>query len=247
MASSSWRTDCAARSVKDTLCEVDRRDFGGESLERPALVRTPDGRWRLYISIATPNTKHWRIDMLEADHPSEFAAAVPRTVLPGDDTVGVKDPVVHYDGGRWHLWASCHPLDIGDHEDRMTTWYATSDDGIDWRWRGPVLQPRAERWDARGVRMTSVIPVDGGLVATYDGRATAQENWEERTGVARGSLTPDGYFGPLVADETDPLSSPYLPGGLRYLSVVELPDGRHRLYYEATRADGAHELRTEQT
>ena len=39
--------------------------------------------------------------------------------------------------------------------------------------------------------------------------------------------------------------SPHTGRGLRYLSVVGIPDGGYRLYYEGTRADGAHELRTE--
>ncbi len=62
---------------------MDRDAFGGESLERPALVRTPEGRWRLYVSVATPDSKHWRVDLLEADDPANLADAPPRTVLPG--------------------------------------------------------------------------------------------------------------------------------------------------------------------
>jgi hypothetical protein len=130
----------------------------------------------------------------------------------------------------------------------MTTWYATSPDGLNWTWHGPVLCPRAGQWDARGVRVTAVMAGNGhgaGLVASYDGRASASENWEERTGVAFGSRADGGVFGPLHAESRAPLGSPYPPGGLRYLSVVALPDGGYRLYYEATRADGAHELRTE--
>ncbi|GAA5180728.1 hypothetical protein GCM10023322_13690 [Rugosimonospora acidiphila] len=224
---------------------IEKYRFGAESLERPALTVTPDGRWRLYISAATPGTKHWRVDLLEADAPENLPDAPAKTVLPGDDTIGVKDPVLLHDSGRWHLWASVHPLESDENADRMTTRYAISPNGVDWAWQGTVLQGQAGQWDARGVRLTSVLAHDDGLLASYDGRASAAENWEERTGTARGGRLPDGLFGALRADDAPPLGSPHPPNGLRYLSVLTLPDGRYRIYYEATRADGAHELRTE--
>jgi len=227
------------------IAEVPKESFGAESLERPAIVRTPDGRWRLYVSAATPGTKHWRVDLLEADTPAGLAAASPRTVLAGDDTIGIKDPVLHHDRHGWHLWASVHPLESWADADRMTTEYFTGPDGVRWTWRGTALAGRPGRWDGRGVRVSSVV-VDGDTVlAAYDGRATAGENWEERTGVARGVRRPDGSFGALTAEDREPLGSPHAPNGLRYLSVVTMADRRQRLYYEATRADGAHELRTE--
>jgi hypothetical protein len=222
------------------VVEVAKDRFGAESLERPALVHTPDGRWRLYVSCATPGTKHWRVDLLEADTVAGLGDAEPRTVLPGSDRDGVKDPVIRHDGQRWHLWASVHPLDDPGATDRMTTEHATSVDGVAWTWHGTALAGTPGSWDARGVRFAAVVLDGTNSWALYDGRATAEENWEERTGLA----VSDGN-GRFVATENGPLlQSPHPPHGLRYSEGVVLPDGGARWFYEATRSDGAHELRT---
>ena len=215
-----------------TIAALDKARFGAESLERPALVRTEAGRWRLYVCCATPGSKHWWIDVLEADDPAGLAEADPRTVFPGDDRTGVKDPVVRHAEGRWHAWICCHPLDEPDEEDRMTTAHATSEDGLAWEWHGTALAPRPGTWDARGARVTAVLP-DGR--ASYDGRATKEENFSERTGLARASGAP----GRLVQSAEEPVAS------VRYLDVLPLPGGGYRLYYEAPLRDESHELRTE--
>jgi hypothetical protein len=136
------------------------------------------------------------------------------------------------------MWVCCHPLDVPGAEDRMTTRLARSFDGLVWRVGDVVLAPRPGTWDARGARVTAVLGHDP-LEVLYDGRATAAENWHERTGVARGSLAG------LVAEDEPPTGSPHSDGALRYAAVVGLPGGGRRLYYELARPDGAHDLVTE--
>jgi hypothetical protein len=218
-----------------SVCTIDQARFGAQSMERPALVRTDEGRWRLYVCPAAPKpSKHWWIDVLEADDPTDFGTAEARTVFPGDELTGVKDPVVQRtaDGG-WQAWICCHPLDVPDEEDRMTTAYATSRDGLEWEWHGTVLAPRPGMWDARGARLTTVLP-DGR--AAYDGRATKEENWFERTGLAR--LT-GSRAGELEQTNDDAAVD------ARYLDVLPLPGGGYRIWDVARLPDESHELRTE--
>jgi hypothetical protein len=85
--------------------------------------------------------------------------------------------------------------------------------------------------DARGARVTAVLP-DGR--AAYDGRATRQQNFSERTGLA----VPADRPGALVPQGDEPV------GPMRYLDAVPRAGGGYRLYYESPLDDGSHELRT---
>ena len=227
----------------EDVAVINRRDLDTDSLERPALAVAPDGTWRLYLSCATPGTLHWTVDVIEAADPSAFDPAERRPVLDGGPAVAYKDPVIHPGsaGEPWCMWVCRHDVAVPGDADAMRTCYATSPDGLRWDMGAVALAGRPGHWDSRGARVTSVISLGERLVAYYDGRASFAENWEERTGVAVG-YSPDA----LAALGGEPAArSPWGSGALRYLSVVALPHGARRFYYELSRVDGSHDLCTE--
>jgi hypothetical protein len=135
------------------------------------------------------------------------------------------------------MWACRHDIIPAEDADRMDSWYATSPDGSSWSLKGQALGPRAAGWDRRGARITSVLPGESDRwVAFYDGRADAAENWEERTGLAAGPSP--AQFEPVGSEPL--VAAP----SIRYLSVVTF-DTHWLVYYEFSRADGAHDLRAE--
>ncbi len=237
-----------ARSVDgvsfETVALVHRDEMNCASLERPALVRRPDGGWRLYVSLSTRGSKHWWIEAIDAGRPDDLSAESRTMSWPGDATTAVKDPVVLVDEqGIWHAWVCCHPLDVPGEEDRMASRYARSIDGLSWTWGDIVLAPATDGWDRRGRRVTAIIPrSDGTVVGYYDGRADATENWYERTGRLIGSSI-DATL--TVATPDVAIGSPHPGGTLRYASVIDLGDGTGRAYFEAAAADGSNEIRTQ--
>ena len=214
----------------DTLCAIDKADMDAESLERPALDVTPDGDWDLYLSCATFNSKHWRIERLRASRPEDFSATTRETVFPGSAEFGIKDPVLlrdHDRGDDLRIWATLHPLTQGDENaDQMISVDAFTSER--------VMVPEPGTWYSRGMRITAVL----GEHAYFDGRASAAQNFEERTGIAQ-------WDGQRYIAQAGPVSSPFGGGALRYVSVITLPGGALRMYYESATEYGSHELRTE--
>ena len=103
------------------------------SLERPALIRRPDGGWRLYVSCSTLGSKHWWVEAIDTPpggEPADLENGKRTVVLPGDEVSAWKDVVVTRDGPSWRMWACEHLLDQGEDEaDRMRSVYLTSTTG----------------------------------------------------------------------------------------------------------------------
>ncbi|HRW17655.1 MAG TPA: hypothetical protein P5181_02300 [Dermatophilaceae bacterium] len=233
----------------EVVARVSRELVGAESLERPSLVQRSDGAWRLYLSCATWESKHWWIEALDADTVAELPTGSRTVVLPGSDDLAVKDPVVCRDTAGWRAWICCHLLDVPGEEDRMTTASTSSPDGLTWAPLVTVLRPDGDGWggtgwDSRARRVTAVLPTPHAFVAYYDGRASAAENWYERTGIAWAATESGQTQQPFEVLPGPVAQSPVGTHALRYLTV--LPEGNGwRLFYECARPDGAHDLVTE--
>jgi hypothetical protein len=226
------------------------------SMERACLVAIPGGV-RLYVSFVDPADGRWRIDVLEADRPEQFDARARRPALTAAaaGTESVKDPVVIRHGGRWLMFASFGSRDLRaapgpdgtlhTSADALSTGQllsctglATSEDGLEWTWEGPALVPPRSGWDGFETRISTVMPRGDGWLALYDGIPTLAENYEERTGIATSTdlrtWTRETMDGPA-------LRSPHASGSLRYACIAPF-GGRTLVYFEAARADGAHDL-----
>jgi hypothetical protein len=223
----------------EPVAQLEREAFGAESLERPALVARPGGGVRIYLSCATPGSKHWWIEAIDADRPEDLPGGSRHRTIDGGPENAFKDPVIDVGPDGWTAWLCRHPLEAPGNEDRMATTVATSADGLAWELHGDVLVPTPGTWDARGTRVTAVLSTDP-LVVLYDGRASAEENWHERTGIAMGSIRA------LRTETAGPFAeSPWGDHALRYVAALRIGGRVRRTYFEASRPDGAHDLVTQ--
>jgi hypothetical protein len=241
----------------ETIWSARKTDFGSPSIERCALVQAGDG-WRLYVSYVDAADGKWRIDVLEASAPDGFDPARRRPILTAADigAEGVKDPWVCRLGGEWLMLASYAPTPAHLAVDaavlhatqdvyntghtKSLTGLASSADGLAWRWEGSLFEPRQSGWDSYAARLGTVVSSSPVWIGFYDGSGGVAENYEERCGVA---YSLDLRHWRRVSHDGPAIGPNGGPGSVRYVEAVQARDWI-RYYYEWTRPDGAHELRT---
>lgn len=239
----------------ETIWKATKDQLGTTSIERCALARGGDGRWRLYVSYVDPADGRWRIDLVEADRPEALDLRTAQPVLTAAEigAEGIKDPFLFRVAGLWHMIASYATAEgtrdaaaLHGTQDcyntgliRSRSGLATSHDGLSWQWEGEIFGPSRSGWDSYCARIGCVWREDGLWLALYDGSRDASQNYEEQCGLAyshdlrRFHRVSRG--GPLLAP-------PQGRGGLRYFDVLTMP-GVTYFYYEMALADGSHDLR----
>lgn len=234
-----------------------KEQFDSESIESAALVKSLEGKFRLYISYVNNSNRKWDIAMLEGDNPRDFDAANRTVVMrAGDvDDEGVKDPYVAIVGRQYYMFTHYAPKSIqqpGATQEQLhgtgnvfatsygrgSSGLAISSDGISFKWVGDVLPP-GESWDRKLTRIDTMVYEPPAFTIFYSGRSTVEETYEDRTGIA---VSLDLRHFDKLTDDAPILESPHATGSLRYSDAVVLDD-EILYYYEYSRADGSHEIR----
>ncbi len=189
----------------ETLVVLDESHFDAMYVERPSFVRT---RRRLAAVrvLRDPDSRRRGGSARSTRRPSRaWPTAEVVTAFAPDLDYAVKDPIVRRGrravGGVGLLPPPRHPGRGGPH---VLPLRGVSRDGLDWEWQSTVMSGTPGHLGRPRRPADRVV----GDLAAYDGRASAEENWFERTGIARRG--PDGVYAPLGDAVAD----------VRYLEVV---------------------------
>lgn len=253
--------DCRIAVSEDGVSFTDiwnatKEDINTQSMEKACLYKADENLWRLYMSFVGEDGR-WRIEMTEAGAPDEFDVSRRVRILDADDcgAEGVKDPNIYNIGGLLHMIVSYAPRACGLVDDQQMhatgdiyntgivkshSGLAVSGNGIDWVWKGDIMCPPEAGWDQYCTRLNSVLYCAPVYIGFYDGSASVAENYEEKAGLA---VSHDLMHWDRITVGGPFVESPYASHTIRYIDVVPTDTHLH-YFYEWTRPDGSHELRT---
>ena len=227
----------------EPLHHLRREEAGVPGFERPALVQDPGtGKFRLYGCAGLENG--WAILKFDdvAD-PADFQAGTARPVLevptPANGfaaVTGYKDPVVFWEGNRWHLFV------IGtDRIERIHHFISASGETWTPAPNPPVLENQG--WHNFFTRPASILPLAVGYLFVYEG---SHLEWRDPVyNIATGlAYSPDlETFLDLTPQE--PLLKSTTPGNYhtwRYSHWMRVGE-QVLVYWEAARPNNTNEIR----
>ena len=237
---------------------ITREQVGLPGFERPALVVDPlTGKFKLYCCGRLEGP--WSIFRFDdVERPDMFDAKTAHVVVapnagprldpgktvgayerPAPVPDGYKDPVVFWDGKRFHAYV------IGTIRSTERTYHFTSTDGETWHAVGNPSRSMLELsgWHDFAVRPASVLPMGAGYLFVYEGSSStwADPVYNIATGLA---FTFDlDHITDLTP--TEPLLVSTTPGRLhtwRYSHWMWVNDALW-VFAEVEKANGAHEIR----
>lgn len=255
-----------ARSIDgvhfEDIWEVNKSAYDSTSIERSAIRRGRDGRWRYFTSYVDPLDGRWCTSILKAARPDAFDADRAQHLFRARQfrLEGVKDPFIFYYRGRYYMYMSVAvPTPETSAEAHAThdiyntgqclsaTALAVSKDLDFWQWKGLVFEPPAgkvgQAWDGYCRRINSVIQPDtrrDTFVAFFDGSRGHEQNYEERTGVA---VSHDLINWRSLSPNEPDVVTQHGSGSIRYVDAIYVGLNDLYLFYEIARSDGSHELR----
>jgi hypothetical protein len=243
--------------VFDDLWGATKEQIDTQSMEKSAIIRGPQGQWRLYLSFVDTDGR-WCIMLCEADSIDGFDVSGRIPILDADacGAEGVKDPCVYNIGGLWHMIVSYAPTPVAVTDEVRGVMHATGDvyntgatkshtglaiseDGLEWEWSGDILSPPDAGWDQYCTRIGSVLHMPPAFIGFYDGSASVEDNYEEKAGMC---ISTDLRCWERITKSGPFVLSPHAQRTIRYIEVVPREDALY-YYYEYTRPDGSHELR----
>jgi len=242
----------------ETIWKLHKKELNSSSIERSSLVKVNEDLFRLYISYVDTENNKWRIDVVEAKHPSLFDVSNRKNVLNSSNDFGlkniegVKDPYIFKKNDTYFMYfvyaqATDQDLTKEMHETgdihntglaKASTGLAVSEDGINFKWSNTAIPVGNTGWDQYQSRLTTIIPFNNGYTAFWDGSVGVEQNYEEKaaTGITYDLKT----FAKVSFD--GPVLETYKQKSVRYIDAL-IYENAIWYYYEYTREDEAHELR----
>ena len=246
------------------ILRVEKSALDSTSIEKCSLLRGLDGQFRYYISYVDSADQRWRTDVVVGDDPAALDVSTRREVFTAQrasrfqeaPVEGVKDPAAYIIGRVYYLFLSYVEGHSTDEAKRCEmhstsdvyntgilpapTAYATSIDGISFRWHGRCLPVGDEgSWDGYQSRLGSIFRHGDVWYGFYDGSLSHHENYEEKFGLAQSA---DCVNWRRITESRPLVTVPWRTGSVRYTDAVRV-EGDIYYYYEVVRPDGAHELR----